>query len=52
MSRISDLIIEKEQDFYTLTASEFSAKYSEESWLHMTDNYLEELWRDHISNAS
>jgi hypothetical protein len=52
MSKIGDVVIEREQDFYTLTAQEFTTKYSEETWLQMADDYLEELWRDHISNAS
>jgi len=52
MSKIGDVVIDKEQDFYTLTAQDFQKKYGSEIWLQMVDVYLEELWRDHVSNAS
>ena len=43
MSKIGDVVIAREQDFYSMAAEDFQKKYGDKIWFQMIDSYLDEL---------
>jgi hypothetical protein len=52
MSKIGDVVIEREQDFYTMTSDNFQKKYGDEIWLQVVDSYLDDLYQANVEKLT